>query len=67
MMQYWRLRVNPALNADYEVYYKSLINLSQHNVPRAAVTDGDLLDVFLPKVDKIEQISEQEYYEHMND
>lgn len=66
-MQYWRLRVNPAPNADYEVYYKSFFNLSQHNVPRAAVTDGDLLDVFLPKVDKIELITAEVYYEHMND
>ena len=66
-MQYWRLRVNPAKNADYEVYYKTPIKLSRENVPRDAVLDGDLLDVFLPKVDIVEEISKEVYYEHMYD
>ncbi len=65
MMRYWRLRVNPAPNADYNVYYKTPINLSRENVPRNAVIDGDLLDVYLPAVDQVESIQAEQYFEHM--
>lgn len=65
-MQYWRLRVNPAPDADYEVYYKTPITISRDNVPRNAVVDGDLLDSFLPYVDQIEQITAEQYFEHMH-
>lgn len=66
-MYYWRLRVNPAKDADYNVYYKTPINVLAVNILRDAVNDGDLLDVFLPAVDQVEPISEETYYEHMND
>ena len=67
-MQYWRLRVNPGLKlASYNIFYKTPINLSKANVPREAVVDGDLLDVFLPDIDQIEEITKEVYYEYMND
>lgn len=66
-MQYWRLRVNPAPMADYNVYYKTPIKVLAMNVPRNAVNDGDLLDVFLTDVDRVEEITEEQYYEHMTD
>ena len=66
-MQYWRLRVNPCPNGDYNVFYKTPINLLKENVLRCAVNDGDLLDVFLPAVDIVEEISKEIYYEYMND
>jgi len=65
MMHYWRLRVNPAPNTDYEVYYKTPINLSRENVARNAVIDGDLLGAFLPCVDQVAPIKADEYFEHM--
>jgi hypothetical protein len=64
-MQYWRLRVNPCPNGDYNVYYKTPISLVQENVTRHAVNDGDLLHVFLPDVDQVEQITKEVYFEHM--
>lgn len=66
-MQYWRLRVNPAPLADYNVYYKTPIRMLAMNVPRNAVNDGDLLDVFLPDVDIVEEITKEVYYEYMYD
>jgi len=67
MMQYWRLRVNPAKNCDYNVFYKTEINISKENVLRNAVKDGDLLNAFLPNVDQVEEITEETYYENMYD
>lgn len=64
-MYYWRLRVNPCKNGDYNVYYKTPINILAMNIPRYAVNDDDLLDVFLPDVDQVEQISKETYFEHM--
>ena len=64
-MYYWRLRVNPAVNSDYKVYCKTPINLSKENVSRNAVSDGDLLDVFMKHVDQVEQITAEQYFEHM--
>lgn len=64
-MQYWKLRVAPCKDGEYDVFYKSPIDILQVNVPRNAVIDGDLLAVFLPFVDQTELISEEVYYEHM--
>jgi hypothetical protein len=66
-MQYWRLRVNSSKDAEYDVYYKSPINILAMNVPRHAVNDGDLLDSFLPDVDQVELISSEVYYDKMYD
>jgi len=66
-MQYWRLRVNPSKDAEYDVYYKSPINILAMNVARHAVNDGDLLNVFLPDVDQVELISAEAYYDKMYD
>lgn len=66
-MQYWRLRVNPCKNGEYDVFYKSQIRISKENVARNAVVDGDLLSTFMPNVDLIEEVSEAKYYEHMYD
>lgn len=45
-MQYWKLRVAPCKDGEYDVFYKSPIDILQVNVPRNAVIDGDLLAVF---------------------
>ena len=66
MMYYWRLQVKPDKYPHY-VFYKTAINLSKINVPRHAVIDGELLDVFLPYVDQIEEIPSELYYEYMSD
>jgi hypothetical protein len=65
MMQYWRLRVNPCRDGDYDVFYRTPINLLKINVPREAVNDGDLLNTFMPHVDVVEEITKEVYYEHM--
>jgi hypothetical protein len=65
-MQYWRLKLNPKKHGN-NVYYKSLINLSKINVPREAVADGDLLNIFLPDVEQVEEIPAEVYYEYMDD
>jgi len=61
-MQYWKIKLS---NSD--VFYKTPIKLSKVNVPREAVIDGDLLDVFLPSVQQVEEISSEVYHEYMND
>ena len=67
MMHYWRLRVNPAPNADYNVYYKTPIDILAINIPRNAVVDGDLLGAFMRYVDVVEEVTAEQYYEHMID
>ncbi len=66
-MQYWYLRVAPHKGCEYDVYYKTPIKILKINVLRHAVEDGDLLDVSLPHVDIVEEISQEAYYEKMYD
>jgi hypothetical protein len=66
-MQYWRLRVAACKGGEYDVFYKSPINLLQINVARNAVIDGDLHAAFMSDVDTVEEISAEKYYENMYD
>jgi hypothetical protein len=66
-MQYWYLRVAPCKGGEYDVFYKSPINLLKINVAKNAVIDGDLHPNFLPYVDIVEEISKEKYYENMYD
>ncbi len=51
--------------ADHSVWYRTPMNLSPENVPKYAVRDGDLLDVFMHNVDYVLEVTPEEYFEHM--
>ncbi len=66
-MNYWEITVN-GIGKSYTshfVYYKTNLNLSPENVPKYAVKDGDLLDVFIYDVKKCREITKEEYFQHM--
>lgn len=63
-MQFWRLHVEVYRGGEYDVFYKSFINLLNVNVPRNAVADGDLCSSFMRNV-TVEEISSEQYYENM--
>ena len=66
-MRYWRIKINHGRGSVYTVYYKSLIDISFENVARNAIIDGDLPDLDLLYVEKVEEISKDEYLQFMWD
>jgi hypothetical protein len=64
-MNYWRLKVNPAKDCEYDVYYKNPLTIT--NIAREAVKDGDLISTHFTDVEKIDKISEEEYHRYMWD
>jgi len=63
-MQYWKIVINHG-KSSYTVYYKSLIEMSIQNVAINAVRDGELIDVDLCHVNKVEEISKEAYLQFM--
>ena len=62
---FYRLHVHFERGGDYDVYYRTPLAFSLANVPKYAVRDGDLLDVFMPNVNLVEKIAPEEYFEYM--
>jgi hypothetical protein len=63
-MRFYKIHVNHKFSG-YDVFYKTDMHYS--NVAKQAVIDGDLIDVDLPYVDKVEVITPEHYYEFMYD
>lgn len=61
-MHYWKIHL-PC----NDVYWSSTIDFNLKSVPREAVLDGHLIDVFLPSVVNVEKISKEQYNEVMWD
>lgn len=68
-MYYWRLRVNPSpgKGGDYPVYIKTGHKYIDAMIVDMAVRSGDLLDTFAEYVDKVEEITSEEYHRYMWD
>ena len=64
-MRYWRIKINHGKGSGYTVYYKSIVDMSFENIARNAVIDGDLLALDLHYVEKVEEISKDEYLQFM--
>jgi hypothetical protein len=64
-VKYWRIAINHGKGSSYTVCYKSFVDISLQNVAVNAVRDGDLIDVDLRYVEKVEEISKEEYLQLM--
>ena len=63
---YYKLHINHG-KSEYDVYYKTPMNFSLNKVAKNAVIDDDLIANDFIYVEKVEQISKEEYHKYMQE